>query len=165
MNVQQIQTNTKFEAKQRRFIDWESQDQLTQILRKMDKETEYKSNEYSFESTKMTRLKLIDDKKKVLAELVDTRQNLKPLVEGKDLYNNTLLTIGKTELVIDNKSGEIIDYYKPFFQTWKGVMKKISNTLLDFNNCFYSKVVKKYKLGISGLTKKGAKILDKIKIK
>ena len=120
MKVQQVQPNTTFNAnKTTRRLDYESHDQLTQILRKMDIETEYKSNEYSFESTKMTCLKLINSKKEKLAELVDTRKNLKKLEEGKDMYGNTLLTIGKTELVIDNKSGKIIDYYKPFFNNCK----------------------------------------------
>ena len=37
--IQSIQSNPNFEAK-RRFIDMEAQEQLTQILRKMDKEAE-----------------------------------------------------------------------------------------------------------------------------
>ena len=39
MRIQQVQPNLNFEAKKRRFIDLESKEQLTQILRKMDKET------------------------------------------------------------------------------------------------------------------------------
>lgn len=164
MKVQYIQSNPTFEKKHR-FIDLESQEQLTQILRKMDKETEYKENEYSFAHLKTTRLELFGNKNKKLAELVDARKNLKRLPEGKDMFGTTSLTINKVQLVIDNKSGEIIDYFKPFFKTWKGIIKDINNTLLDFNNYFYSTVVKKHKFGIEGLTKKGAEALDKIKVK
>ena len=37
MKVQQVQPNLNFEAKKRRFIDIEAQEQLMQILRKMDR--------------------------------------------------------------------------------------------------------------------------------
>ena len=43
MKVQQVQSNINFEAKKPRYLDYESREQLTQILRKMDEETVYKS--------------------------------------------------------------------------------------------------------------------------
>ena len=166
MKVQPIQQNINFEAK-RRFIDLESKEQLTQILRKMDKETEYVSNEYIFEFSKIKRLELFNhDKNKKIAELVDARQNMKRLPEGKDMLGTTSLTIGETQLAIDNKSGEILAWNKPFFSSWKSVMKKINDTLVTINNLFHnSAVVKKYKFGMSGFTQKGFETLQKLKTK
>ena len=166
MKIQQVQPNLNFEAK-RRYIDLESQEQLTQILRKMDKETEYKENEYTFAHSKTTRLQLFNhDKNEKLAELVDARHNLKKLPEGKDMFGTTSLTIGKIQLAIDNKSGEILAWYKPFFTSWKGIMKKINDTLMTINTVYHrSEFVKKYKFGIEGYTKKGAEFLNKIKVK
>ncbi|MBQ4114130.1 hypothetical protein IJD34_01860 [bacterium] len=167
MKIQNIQPNLNFEAKKTRYIDVESHEQLMQILRKMDGETEFKENEYKFESTRTTRLELINpNKNKKLAELIDGRRNLKKFPEGKDLIKETCLTIGKTELVIDNKTGKIIDYYKPFLKTWKKILKEINITLIMINASYYnSKHVIKHKFGIDGLTKKGAEILSKMKIK
>lgn len=167
MQVHSIQQNINFEAKKRRFIDLESQEQLTQILRKMDNETEYKENEYSFAHTKTTRLELINhDKGEKIAELVDARQNLKKLPEGKDMFGTTSLTIGKVQLAIDNKSGEILAWNKPFLSTWRGIMKKINYVLIMINASYHQAGhVRKHQFGLEGLTKKGAEALEKIKVK
>lgn len=167
MRIQQIQPNLSFEAKRRRFIDLESQEQLTQILRKMDKETEYKENEYSFKHTKTTRLELFNhDKNQKLAELVDARYNLKKLEAGKDMFGTTSLTIGKVQLAIDNKSGEILASWKPFFSTWNSIMKKINNTLITINASYHnSAMVKKHQFNVKGFTEKGIKFLQGIKVK
>ena len=166
MKVQPIQTNLNFEAK-KRFIDLESQEQLTQILRKMDNETEYKENDFTFSHSKTTRLELFNhDKNQKLAELVDARRNLKKLPEGKDMFGTTSLTIGKVQLAIDNKSGEILAWWKPFFSTWGGIMKKINEVLVTINATYHNTwQVKKHKFGIEGFTQKGAEILEKIKVK
>ena len=166
MKVQSIQSNINFEAK-RRFIDLESQEQLTQILRKMDKETEYKENEYTFAHSKTTRLELINhDKNEKIAELVDARHNLKRLPEGKDMFGTTSLTIGKVQLAIDNKSGEILAWNKPFLSTWRGIMKKINDVLMMINVSYHQPWhVRKHQFGIDGYTKKGADLLSKIKVK
>ena len=167
MKIQQVQSNINFESKKRRFIDLESQEQLTQILRKMDKETEYKENDYTFSHTKTTRLELLNhDKGDKLAELVDARHNLKKLPEGKDMIGTTSLTIGKVQLAIDNKTGEILAWWKPFFSTWSGIMKKINDVLVTINATYHNSwQVKKHKFGIEGFTKKGAEFLEKIKVK
>ena len=166
MKVQSIQSNINFEAK-RRFIDLEAHEQLTQILRKMDKDTEYKENEFTFSHAKTTRLELFNhDKNEKLAELVDARKNLKKLPEGKDMFGTTSLTIGKIQLAIDNKSGEILAWNKPFFSTWNNIMKKINNVLITINVTYHdSWQVKKHKFGLEGFTKKGAEILSKMKVK
>ena len=139
MKVQPIQQNINFEAK-RRFIDLESKEQLTQILRKMDKEIEYKEDAHK----KTTCLELFNhDKCEKIAELVDGRDNYNKLSEAKDMFGTTFLTIGKMELSINNKSGEIIAYSKPFLKTWNNILKNIRSTLLDFNSYYYTTFVKK----------------------
>ena len=141
MKVQHIQQNINFEAK-KRYIDTDAQYYLEKLLRKMDKEIEY--NEFSFAHKKTTRLELFNhNKDKKLAELIDGRDNYKKLPKDKDIFGTTFLTIGKTELSIDNKSGEILAYSKPFYKTWNNILKNIRNTLLDFNNCYYTTFVKK----------------------
>lgn len=165
MKVQQIQPNINFESNKRRYIGSESHQQLEQILTKMNSETIYKSNDYSFESTRTKRLVLMNNTAKK-AELIDTRSKLDKIPTENQMQGNTLLTIGKTELVIDNKSGEIIDYYKPFFTCWKNVLKKIQTTLGALNSSYNnSNIVKKHKLTVEGFTKKGFEVLSKIKVK
>lgn len=164
MKIQQIQSNINFESNKRRYIGSESHQQLEQILTKMNSETIYKSNDYSFESTRTKRLSLVNHTGK--AELIDSRTKIGKIPTKKQMQGNTLLTIGKTELVIDNKSGEIIDYYKPFFTCWKNVIKKIQTTLGVINSSYNnSNIVKKHKLTISGFTPKGFEVLSKIKVK
>jgi hypothetical protein len=167
MKVQQIQPYTTFGAnKTTRRLDYESYEQLEQILTKMDKETLYKQDEYSFESTRTKRLSLYDHKNREIAELIDSRQILVPIENRNQMFDNTYLTIGKVQLVIENKTGKIIDYYKPFLKTWNSVLKNIKNTLLDFNNGFYTKgLVEKHRIGIQGFTEKGFKIIKGIKAK
>lgn len=164
MKVQAFQTNPTFQAKKRRFIDMESHEQLSGILNKMNNEAEYHSGEHYFKSTTTNRLNLYDDKKQEKVELIDTRKFLSKQPEHKQMTSNTLLTVGKTELVIKNKTGEIIDYYKPFFKSWKSVMNSIKQVLLMMNASFYnSDVVKKHRLGVEGFTKKGMEVLQEIK--
>ena len=106
------------------------------------------------------------DKNEKIAELVDARKNLKKLPEGKDMFGTTSLTIGKVQLAIDNKSGEILAWWKPFFSTWRGIMKKINDVLITINASYHNSwQVKKHKFGIEGFTKKGAEFIKKIKIK
>lgn len=167
MKVQQVQLNLNFEAKQKRFIDTDSQYYLEKLLRKMDEETVYKSNEYHFESSRVKRLTLCDTKNSTdKAELVDGRRFLGKIPEKNQLDGNTCLTIGKTELVINNRNGEIIDYYKPFFKPWKKVIKQAGETIKAFINLYHTpEMVMKYRFGVEGFTKKGFEALEKLKVK
>ena len=166
MKVHSVQQNLNFQA-QKRFIDTDSRYYLEKLLRKMDEETVYKSNEYHFESSRVNRLTICDTKNICdKAELVDTRRFFGKIPEKNMLDKETLLTIGKTELVINNRSGEIIDYYKPFFKSWKKVIKQAEQAITDFLT-FYNKpeMVMKHRFGIEGFTKKGFEALEKLKVK
>ena len=166
MEILPVQSNINFQA-QKRFIGTDSRYYLEKLLRKMDEETEYKSNEYSYKSSRVNRLTICDTKNICdKAELVDTRRFLGKIPEKNMLDKETLLTIGKTELVINNRNGEIIDYYKPFFKSWKKVIKQAGQAITDFLT-FYNKpeMVMKHRFDVSGFTKKGAEVLEKIKVK
>ena len=167
MKVQPIRQNLNFEAKQKRFIDTDSQYYLEKLLRKMDEETVYKSNEYSFESSRVTRLTMCDTKNACdKAELVDTRKFIGKVPEKNTLDKETLLTIGKTQLVIKNSNGEIIDYHKPFFKPWKKVIKQARETIQAFLNLYHTpEMVMKHEFSVKGFTKKGFEVLEKLKIK
>ena len=168
MKVQQIQPYTTFGAnKTTRRLDYESYQQLEQILTKMDKETLYKQDEYSFESTRTKRLSLYDHKNREIAELIDSRQILVPIENRNQMFDNTYLTIGKVQLVIENKTGKIIDHYKPFWKTWNSVLKNIKDTLIEINAMYHHPdYVKKHRFSIEGFTKKGYETLQKmLKIK
>ena len=161
MRVQQVQPNINFEAKKRRFIDSEAHEQLIQILRKMDKDTFCKDDGAIFESIKTTRIELYDHNHNKQAELVDMRGNLRKLEEGKDMFRESILTIGETKVSIDNRTGEIKTWEKPFFSTWSSIMKKINSTLIELNAVFhYPEHVKKYRFSLEGFTKKGYETLQ-----
>jgi len=164
MNIQPIQSNLTFEAKKRRFISLESHEQLKDILQKMNNEAKYKSTENQFETSFIARLSLKKQKNNV--ELCDTRLFMKKMPEKRQLEKQTLLTIGKSELVINNKSGEITEYKKPFFTTWRSIMKKINSCLLLFNNDYHKpEAINKTRVSLSGFTKKGLEILLEKKVK
>ena len=162
MKIQKIQPNLNFEAK-RRYLDIDSLKNLRRILRKMDEDTVYKEHGGTFESTKTTRIEYLDRYKEKQAELIDLRGNLKRLDEGRDMYLETILKVGKTQVAIDNRTGEIKSWEKPFFSTWNGIMKKISFALIDFD-LWYNQAnrVKKHRFSIEGFTKNGYETLQKI---
>ena len=162
MKIQQVQPNLNFEAK-RRYIDLEAQEQLMQILRKMDKDTFCKDSGATFESTKTTRIELLDHNFDKKAELVDMRGNLKKLDEGRDMFKESLLSMGKIQVTIDNRTGEVKSWEKPFFSTWSGIMKNIRNTLIEINAMYHHPdYVKKHRFSIEGFTKKGYETLQKM---
>ena len=162
MKVQQVQPNLNFEAK-RRYIDIDSLKNLRHILRKMDEDTTYKEQGGTFESTKTTRIEYFDRYKEKQAELIDSRGNLKRLDEGRDMYQETILKVGKTQVAIDNRTGEIKSWEKPFFSTWSGVLKKIRYALIDFDVMYHQAArVKKHRFSIEGFTKKGYETLQKM---
>ena len=162
MKVQPITKQLTFEQKQR-FVDTQTRDQLKCVLTKMNNETtKYNINEYIFETTVTKRLISTKNQLGKTLELTDDRKFKQKKPPIKQLTSNTLLTIGKTELVICNETGEIIDYYKPFFTTWKNIMKRISESISIFDKNFDNpNVVQKKKMRITEFTEKGAKILLK----
>ena len=81
------------DAKTGEFPEGGVREQLEQILTKMDKETLYKQDEYSFESTRTKRLSLYDHKNREIAELIDSRQILVPIENRNQMFDNTCLLL------------------------------------------------------------------------
>jgi len=158
MQVQRIQSN-KFEAKQR-FVSQELKNDMKYLIDKMNEETTYNNNGNCF---KTTIFKEICDRKEK-ASFQDGRMYLGFKFDKKDLKGDILFTMGKTELVIDNQSGEIKDYYKPFFTSWSSIMKKMSKYVNFFKENFDNEnLVKHRKLSVPGFTKKGWENFEKMK--
>lgn len=160
MQIQKIQSSS-FNGKQR-FITHAMQDNINILMDKMNEGTEYHSDGLNFVTTIFKEISTKDKK----VRFQDGRIYFGDKLKRKSLKKEALLTIGKTELVIDNKTGEIIDYYKPFFTTWKSIMKKIEKYLNFFRENFdNSEVVEQRKLTVSGFTKKGFERFEKLKAK
>ena len=141
MNVQQIQTNTKFEAKQR-FLNETQKKSVNLLIEKMGKETKYESDGMFFNHTRTNKLSIPEK-----AEFVCAR-----FLKDTDC-DKVHLTLDKTELVIDAPTGKIENFYKPFFTRWSKVMENIDKYLKVFVENFNNpKTVQKETFTISGMT-------------
>ncbi len=152
MQVQTIQS-TNFESKQR-FITPDMHENIKLLLNKMNESSTYNSNGYYFRANIFKEISTKNHKVKFR----DGRMFLENKINQKEIDGETLFTIGRTELVISNKTGEIIDYYKPLFSTWKNIIKNIGKYLEFFKNNFDNMELVEHKsLPIQGLTEKGLK--------
>ena len=157
MRIQQIQPNTSFEAKHR-FLNKNQMADIKTLLTKMNEESVYSQTDNIFFASNITK-KLCIGKD---IEFIDDRMLTKPIPKDKQMFAQTLFTIGKTELVIDNKTGEILDYNKPFFKTWKNIMNQISHYLKMFNENYENpEIVKPVKFSINGMTEYGLSLYRK----
>ena len=149
MKVQNIQSNN-FESKQR-FITSKMKEDIKYLLTKMNSEVKESGNENYFKSTFTKSLKYKDE-----AEFIDGRVFVGRVPSDKQMQKESLITMGKTQLVISNLTGEIVDYKKPFFKTWSSVMKQLDHFLTLFRvNYNYSNRVTKKRLTMQGFTEKG----------
>ena len=147
MKIQQIQSQN-FKGKQR-FLSGSTTKNIHELLNKMNSETRCEYFGDTFESKALGRLRINNE-----ANFIDRRHLIdkaKNSIQGK-----STLMFKDTELTIDNKSGEILEYKKPLFKSWKKVFKKadeiITFALDNFNN---TGVVKKNFLSICGFTTRG----------
>ena len=156
MKVQNISQNSQVFEK-RRFINAQMRSDLEVLLERMNSEVVTESGEYRFKST-MTK-KLESGK----AFLIDGRIFLNKVPLDKQMQHETMITIGKTELVIDNATGEIIDHHKPFYITWQSALKKLAKYLTLFKEQYNNpQIVTKKTLSIAGFTEKGIEMFRKI---
>ena len=148
MRVNSIQS-TNFQSKQR-FVSPKTKENINFLIGKMREETAYKTDGYHSVSTIF---KEISDKNKTV-KFMDGLVYVGDKLKRKTMKGGeTLFKLGKTELVIDNNSGEVIDYYKPFYKTWKGIMKKVDKYVNFFKENFDNEdLVNKRYLNMSGFT-------------
>ena len=145
MRIQQVQNiNPAFNAK-KRFIPHKTLYDMQNLLTKMNSETQYQDNGINFLSKMMT--SVFTNKNNAF---IDCRYLLK---RSAKLDGVSTLTMGKTELEIDNATGEIIKHKKPFYKSWAKILNQasesINNLCTNFDN---QNVVTKRFLTISGFT-------------
>ena len=110
----------------------------------------YVSNDANYKSSFLKELK-VDD-----FTLIDGRSFLKQVPQNEQLQHQTLIEVGKTQLVINNKDGEIIDNNKSVFISWNKILEKVSNYLkLILENFEKTALIKRIRLNSAGLTEKG----------
>ena len=128
------------------------------ILSKMNQKSLYSSNKYSFEADVLKGISIGDK-----AYFLDGRCVLANLPEDKQMQYESRLNIGRTRLIIDNKTGNITDCSKPFFKSWKSVFKDLDKYLNIFAGNFdNNNVVKQHRVKFSGFTKAGFEKLQNL---
>ena len=80
------------------------------------------------------------------------------------MVGKSMLEMNKTTLVIDNSTGEITDWKKPFLTSWHKIMRKVDQNINFFYDNFYnSSLVKKNRVTLQGFTKKGSELIEQAK--
>ena len=144
-----------------RIITQNSFNNIKNILTKMNSKTEYADDGYSFSAKILNRLSVGDQ-----AEFVDGRHFIQKIPAESQMRGETKLVMGKTQLTIDNQSGRIIKSKKPFYKSWKTVLKNADKYLnIIAENLENSKIVKQHKITIFGFTKNGAEKIKKLQKK
>ncbi len=142
------------------FLNTNQLKSIETLLSKMNGETVSKKNDTWFSSTITKELSCKKDK----VRFIDGRMIFDKVPQEKQMQRETLFTIKNTELVINNKTGEIVDWHKPFFTSWGKIMKNVDKYLKFFEEHFNdTNTVKKKKITMEGFTKKGMEILEKLK--
>lgn len=158
MNITAV-NSVSFDGKPR-FLSKNGHENLKTILKNINAETTMKKNDFCWSSEFIKSVTLKNENVKV----TDGRMLLDKVPQEDQLIKESMIDVGKTELVIDNKSGEIIDYYKKFYTPWSKVLKKLEQGLETIKeNLNNPEVVKKQWLGMSGFTSKGAQKLQEVK--
>jgi len=151
MKVQKIQPQS-FEAKQR-FLNESQKFNLKMLLGRMTSESTAEIGEYRFTSNMLQCVKI--GKK---SQFFDERFLAQPSYK---MVGRSTLKMGRTSLTFDNKTGEIIDYKKPFYSLWSRVIKKAEEVMQLANDNFNNKkVVEKRFISIEGFTSKGAELMQ-----
>lgn len=163
MNINPIQSNMNFEAKQK-FLTKNQYSKMRILLEKMNSETTYfeSKNGSVFSSDILARLIMKDKEKPVF--FIDKRCLLKKQPQNKQtLWGETTISFNNVELNIDNKTGEIVSNKKPFFTTWNQIMKKINKYFQIFiENYNNPELISKQKFNVAGLTQKGYNELEEV---
>lgn len=146
------QNQTSFSAKQR-FLNKQQLSDMRTILQKMNKETVTETKEFTFSSNILAKVK------SGKSSLYDNRLLLGPT---EKMEGTTILEIGKTSMEIDIKTGEVLKNDKPFYKSWKNVMKNVSDFFTTVKENFSNnEQVQKVFIGVKGLTQKGAEVIDR----
>lgn len=150
MQVQSITNTNVISSGQKRYLDKQTYGYLKKLLPEMNKQAVYVANDINYKSSFLKELK-VDN-----FTLIDGRMLLKQVPKNEQLQKETLIEFGKTQLVINNKDGEIIDYTKSALTPWNALLKNVSKYIKfiaeNFDN---TNLVKRTRLNSNGLTEEG----------
>lgn len=142
-------------AGKQRFISKQAKENLKNVLNKMNSEALYVEHGDIFVSSTVSGLK-INGKANLKDERFLTSQSNK-------IKGTTSLEFGRTNLKINNETGEIVKHKKSIFTTWSSILKKADDYInLALQNYDNKNVVNKRKITIEGFTQKGLKHLKEI---
>ena len=128
------------------------------LLTRMNNETLSEKTETTFETTITSAIKNRHSK------FVDSRLLSERVQPEKQMVGKSMLEMNKTTLVIDNSTGEITDWKKPFLTSWHKIMRKVDQNINFFYDNFYnSSLVKKNRVTLQGFTKKGSELIEQAK--
>ena len=144
-----------------RTISEKSLSNIKTILTKMNSQTRYADDGYSFTAEVLNKISIADK-----AEFIDGRAFINKIPDNIQMQKESRFISGKTKLIIDNKSGKIINFNKPFFKSWKKILKDFDKYINMFVQNFDNKnVVRQHKHFIFGFTQKGAQKINELQRK
>lgn len=154
-----IQSNPTFEAKSR-YISEEMSYNMNKLLRKMDADTLKTENKDFWRTKEVKSLTIPDEGSIKRGKFLVKRNEFEELIPyGED---TTMLEIGKSRLIINNRTDEIIEHKKPFYVTWSHLLKKASGLIISaLNNYHNVNICHRTVITREGLTKAGAKKAEK----
>ncbi len=156
MRIQAAQNQT-FQRKQR-FLNQNQMKSLKTILTKMNAETKSSQNNEFF-SVKIVK-ELVSTNSKT--GLLDRRMLFNKIPSDKQMQGKTVLKTDKTNITINNESGEITNI--PLFKSWKNISKKIDETIsFFFANYENPELVNKKHIELEGFTSFGLRKLLEIR--
>lgn len=136
MRVQQIQPSQTFEAKPK-YIPQEVSYYLNDLLRKMDGDTVKTSKGKDFINIKEVRSLTIPEKGSIKRGRFLAKRNEEGELVPYPEYT-TMIEMGKSRIIVNNRTNRIIEYKKPFFSTWKSIYEKayrlVISALADYHN-------------------------------
>lgn len=152
MKIQAIQSNQSFTGNPH-FISNNAHKDLATILVNLNRKAVTKFNGDFFHSEIPNTLRMGEK-----TVFYDKRYYMMPAPSDKQIVGSSELALGKINLLINNRTGEIIRCKKPFLTRWKKVLKKAESALKTFKEELdNSNVVEKQIVKISGMTKDGIK--------
>lgn len=152
MQISSVSSSTAFTGG--KFITPEMHSNIEYLLTRMNAETKENSNIYRHCSSFVKSLKYQDK-----AKFTDGRMIFSKVEPDKQMVKESFLSFNNTELVINNKNGEIIDYHKPALSSWKKVLKTAEKYLNALkNNYDDATLVTKERLKYKELTPEGKKV-------
>lgn len=155
MKIQAIQSNQSFTGNPH-FISNNAHKDLATILVNLNRKAVTKFNGDFFHSEIPNTLKIGEK-----TTFYDKRYYMMPAPSDKQIDGSSELALGKINLLINNRTGEVIRCKKPFLTRWKKVLKKAESALKTFKEELdNSNVVEKQIVKVSGMTKDGIKSLE-----